>query len=465
MSVIRSLRIRLGRIDVGSLFEIDDGRIYFRFDDAYAKDPSRPILSQVYLMAPSARALAADPARARAEAEAATVAQLLDPALAVNRGDGHFGLPPFFQNLLPEGALRRQLVADHHLAERDEFGLLAVCGEDLPGDVWAVAEALEDRRLGRLITQGHDSWEMSSGQVPTPGAASLSGQQPKLALVAGEDGRYVMRSRVPDAGHFIGKLPTAQFDGLPEVEFASMQLARAAGIHTCRVELRPLSAIADRLPQALGNDDRNFLLVHRFDRDVETPTRRCHVEDFAQVTGRPSERKYEGTYADIGLVLKERSRRGIDDVLELMRRITVNELLGNFDAHLKNFGLIYEPGTGLPVLSPAYDIVAYGADLGGRGHALKLLPEQGPRAMLSPMTVRRLANLWEIPERQLRDAVSGCIDRAMRIWPALLPELPLHAAHRTALSRFIAATPSAVAWRKRHAQAPWFEAAPAAAGL
>lgn len=457
MSVIRSLRIRLGLCDVGSLFEIDDGRIYFRFDDAYAKDTSRPTLSQVYLMAPSPDALKADPARALAEAEAATVAQLLDPGLAVNRGDGHFGLPPFFQNLLPEGALRQQLIADKQLGEHDEFGLLAVCGEDLPGDVWALAETLEDDRLGRLVTQGRDAWELSSGQVPTPGATSLSGQQPKLALVADAEHRYVMRSKVSATEHFIGKLPTAQFDYLPEVEFASMQLAQAAGVATCRVELKPLSEIAGQLPHALTNDQRHFLLVHRFDRDVPTPTRRLHAEDFAQVTGRPGKRKYEGSYAEIGLVLMERSRRGIDDVLELLRRITVNELLGNFDAHLKNFGLLYGPGGVQPVLSPAYDIVAYGTYLGGRGHALKLLPDQAPRTMLSPMTVRRLANLWTIPEKRLRDAITDCVDRAMSHWPSLLPDLPLPDTHRQALSRFIAQVPAAMAWRKRHPQAPWFQ--------
>ena len=40
MSMLRSLRIRLRQTDVGSLFALDDGRVYFRFDDAYAADPS-----------------------------------------------------------------------------------------------------------------------------------------------------------------------------------------------------------------------------------------------------------------------------------------------------------------------------------------------------------------------------------------------------------------------------------------
>ncbi len=50
MSMLRSLRIRLGQTEVGSLFSLDDGRCYFRFDDAYAlQGDDRPVLSQLYL--------------------------------------------------------------------------------------------------------------------------------------------------------------------------------------------------------------------------------------------------------------------------------------------------------------------------------------------------------------------------------------------------------------------------------
>lgn len=456
MSVVRSLRIRLGRTDVGSLFGLDDGRVYFRFDDAYAKNPARPVLSQLYVVAPATGVGAERAAQAIAEAEAATVAQLLDPALDVNRGDGKFGLPPFFQNLLPEGPLRKQLIGDLGLEVDDELGLLAACGGDLPGDVWADAEALDEVELGRLIGQSRDSYEMSSGQIPTPQQTSISGVQPKIALVAGGAGRYVMRSTQGDGKHFIGKLPTSEFEMLPEVEYSALTLAAAAGVDTCEFSLEPLSAIADRLPYALQKDERKFLLVSRFDRDVETHTGRMHMEDFAQVTGTPSEYKYSGTYAAIGLLLKRRSARGEADVAELLRRIKVSELLGNYDAHLKNFSFVYPPGQVKPELSKAYDIVAYGVYLNGFGHGLHFFPQQKTRTMLDPRTLRGLANAWDIPEKQLSEVVTGCVDRAMRTWPGLLKTLPLSTAHRERLAEYIQASASAVSWRKRHPDAEWF---------
>jgi serine/threonine-protein kinase HipA len=456
VSVVRSLRIRRGRTDVGSLFGLDDGRVYFRFDDAYAKDPARPVLSQLYVVAPPISGGGERAAQAVAEAEAATVAQLLDPALDVNRGDGKFGLPPFFQNLLPEGPLRKQLVGDLGLEVNDELGLLAACGADLPGDVWADAETLDEVELGRLIGQSRDSYEMSSGQVPTPQQTSISGVQPKVALVDGGPGRYVMRSKQSDQKHFIGKLPTSEYDRLPEVEYSSLKLAAAAGVNTCEVSLRPLSAIADQLPYALQKDERNFLLVSRFDRDVDTGTRRLHMEDFAQVTGTLSEYKYSGTYAAIGLLLKRRSARGEADVAELLRRIKVSELLGNYDAHLKNFSLVYPPGQARPELSKAYDIVAYGVYFKGSGHGLQFFPGQKDRSLLTPGTLRQLANAWDIPEKQLSEVVSTCVDHAMRTWPGLLQALPLTPTHRARLAEHIQTNASVASWRKRHPDARWF---------
>ncbi|WP_050467669.1 type II toxin-antitoxin system HipA family toxin [Herbaspirillum chlorophenolicum] len=434
MSMLRSLRIRLGLVDVGSLFALDDGRCYFRFDDAYAANAQRPVLSQLYL----------------ASSEERTAAQLLNPTLAVNRGDGKGGLPPFFQNLLPEGQLRKHLIQRAGLPPDDEFGLLAYCGKDLPGDVSALAEQLDDKHMGRLLGQGHDSYEMSSGQSPVPDGESLSGVQPKLALVQ-EGGRYVMRSKDRQGSHFIAKLPASDYPNMPQVEFASLTLAAAAGVDVCTFALEPLSAIADHLPFGLRNDASRFLLVHRFDRDAPTPTGRLHMEDFAQVTGTAPGAKYAGTYAAIGMVLQERSARGADDVFELLRRIKVNELLGNFDAHLKNFSLLYRTPQEA-VLSPAYDIVAYAAYVGGNGHALNFVPGQKGKQLLTPAILRQLANILGIPEPKLQAVLVDTVARAMTHWPALIAQLPFTDAQRGRLLAHIDANASVAAWRRRAAR-------------
>lgn len=67
----------------------------------------------------------------------------------------------------------------------------------------------------------------------------------------------------------------------------------------------------------------------------------------------------------------------------------VNEMLGNYDAHVKNFGVVYQDGR-TPALSPAYDVVAYAAYMGGRGHALRFVPGGEKQARLTAKTVQLL---------------------------------------------------------------------------
>ena len=65
--------------------------------------------------------------------------------------------------------------------------------------------------------------------------------------------------------------------------------------------------------------------------------------------------KYSASYLSMALAMRAFPSLGDDAVLELVRRLVVNELLGNPDAHLKNFGVLYPEGTA-PRLAPAYDI-------------------------------------------------------------------------------------------------------------
>ncbi len=111
---------------------------------------------------------------------------------------------------------------------------------------------------------------MSSYQLPTPSAMSLSGVQPKVSLVNAPGGHYVMRSKIDDTCHFIGKLPASEYEKMPEVEHLSMQLAGLAGVNVCKTKLKSLSSIDSRLPFTMRGDARNFLLVHRFESEARS---------------------------------------------------------------------------------------------------------------------------------------------------------------------------------------------------
>jgi serine/threonine-protein kinase HipA len=82
-----------------------------------------------------------------------------------------------------------------------------------------------------------------------------------------------------------------------------------------------------------------------------------HFEEFNQLLGRPAEAKYEGSYGEMAeFVRAHQTQQREIDIDKLFRRVLVCILLGNNDAHSKNFALLYRR-EGFR-LGPFYDIVA-----------------------------------------------------------------------------------------------------------
>jgi len=364
-------------------------------------------------------------------------------------GDGE-ALPNFFQNMLPEGPLRRHLEEIGGLDKGDHMGLLSLCGTDLPGAVYVSPASTDRDSMARIVTQHNDALEMSVSPMPMPEATSLSGVQPKLSLVR-DGGRYVARTKNSKGVHIIAKLPTVEYPLLPQVEELSMRLAAAAGVNVCEVELAPLEQIHADLPYTLG-DGRHFLAVRRFDREK---TKHMHCEDFAQILGVPPDQKYTHPYAAYSLMLAtliSEPKLGQDAAFEMLRRITVNDLLGNFDGHLKNFGLLYRDGR-TPELSPAYDVVAYSAYMHGRGHALRFTPGGSKHARITPSVVREICNaLPGLSELKASAIIKETVRLAYDSWPDMISESQLLPEQKTRLMSHFTATPAVASLIKRAAR-------------
>lgn len=339
---------------------------------------------------------------------------------ALNGVDGR--LPVFFQNMLPEGVFRAQLAQERGCKENDHFALLASCGLDLPGAITALPAHVSRDELAQLVTQGNDALEMSVTADPLPLGVSISGMQPKVGLIE-QGGRYVARRR-ESITRIIGKLPQADRPLLPEVEHLSLSLASAAGANVCAHKLVPLSELDFSHHFTLGGSSQ-FLAVTRFDRVGE---HRIHCEDFAQALGVDPQNKYTGaTYtAMAALMMRHPDTLGILAVHELLKLIAINELMGNYDGHLKNFCLIYPDGLH-PVLAPAFDIVAWSVYIGGQGNALAMYRESDlPAAAktrtsaLSPYSLRCLCNLANLPEKPCTAVVRETVRLAQSMWPPMI---------------------------------------------
>lgn len=455
---VKALGIFIGtgqRIGVLFQYALGDSQVLNRFvaDDAFANAGRAPSLSLSML--------ADDPAAQRALW--ADIGSTL-----FNGSYSHTNswlLPAFFQNLLPEGVFRDHVAAQRHCNPKDHFEMLAACGRDLPGNVYALPLELTRGELARYVTQDADSLEMSVTAEPLDDGVSLSGVQPKVGVIK-EGGRYVGRTKMQDT-HIIAKLPVVGQPLLPELEYVSLRLAAAAGVRVTEAHLEPLEALAVEHGYDLGEADKktNFLAVTRYDR---TPHGRIHCEDFAQVLGIQPEQKYLGaSYLDIASVMMAFPSLGEPAVHELLRRIVVNEMLGNPDMHLKNIGIWYPDGH-TPEMPPAYDIVAYAAYHRRIGHALHILPagQEKPRMrvedaregraakpQIGPNVIRQFCAKLGIPEKPAAAVIRKSVTNAVQAWPAMIQGAPLTATQKERLIAHFNAHPLVESLMRRRSAA------------
>ena len=420
---VKILEISLGTRRFGKLFQ-------------YA-DLCRFVAEPELVAAPPAEVLSLSMVASDAATQSALWADVKNPLFNAQGGQ----LPRFFQNLLPEGVLRSHIAQLRGCRENDHFELLAACGGDLPGAVGARPVSVDRGTLQRLITQDQDALEMSVVELPMPQGISVSGVQPKLGLRR-QGGRYVARTRAGASTRVIAKLPVAGRPHMPQLEMLSLQLAGAAGVEVCHAELAPLSAISAEHSYALP-DEPDFLAVTRFDREG---ARRIHFEDFAQVLAVDPMHKYSASYLDMALAMQAFPSLGEEAVFELVRRLAVNDLLGNPDAHLKNFGVLYPDGIA-PRLAPAYDIVAYAALQGVDGHALPLLPAApggaAPKrtALFTPTNLRAFCFSAGLHEPLVRRVIGDAARLARSQWPPMIETSSLPAAWKKRLQQRLQAHP------------------------
>ena len=170
------------------------------------------------------------------------------------------------------------------------------------------------------------------------GNISISGVQPKLSVHL--DKKEKVLAVVETGGHFILKPQVEQFRNLPENENLCMNIAEDLGIETP--------------PHGLlrFQDGRFCYVIRRFDRLKDGS--KLHQEDFQQLTG--IEDKYAGSAERAGKAILSFSSAPLLDAVILFERLLLFFVVGNGDAHLKNFSMLKRPELGYR-LSPVYDIV------------------------------------------------------------------------------------------------------------
>jgi serine/threonine-protein kinase HipA len=270
---------------------------------------------------------------------------------------------PFFEALLPEGALREQIAQELRLAASDGYGLLERLGRDCAGALQIAPEDappltpairwLDDEQLDELVEQlPRRPLGIRAGDRRL--RLSLAGVQRKAVLVRDESGRFGEPLDGMPSTHILKPDPLdPELPGLAVNECFCMRLAARCGMLVASVGLI----------EAAG---RACLVVERFDRDRSAqPPVRVHQEDLCQALGLTPDFKYQHadwrlpSYRALADLLDRHSHQPGVDRLFAARAAVFHFLVGNADAHAKNIALLHEPG-GVR-LAPLYDVVATAA--------------------------------------------------------------------------------------------------------
>ena len=382
------LDVKLYGQSIATLTNLQDGRTLFAFDEAYIEDEKRPTLSL----------------------------SLKDPfgALITKFRPYNMVVPPFFSNLLPEGPLRKYLAGRAGVKPSREFFLLWMLGRDLPGAVTVHPSDGDD-------TPPDD--ERATSQVrPNALRFSLAGVQLKFSAFRNDNkGGGLTIPAEGTGGSWIVKLPSQQYSGVPENEFAMMTVARMMGMDVPEMQLVGLDAISG-LPQGVGELNGQALAIKRFDR---TSDGSVHIEDFAQVFGVFPDHKYDkGNYRMIARVLGIETSTA--DVAEFIRRLVFSTLIGNGDMHLKNWSLIY-PDRRTPALSPAYDLLSTIPYIEGEDTAALNFSRTKKMAALSTDELAHMAAKAELSEKLVIDTARQTVERFRAVWDAEKKNLPMAA--------------------------------------
>ncbi|MDH5723017.1 MAG: type II toxin-antitoxin system HipA family toxin [Alphaproteobacteria bacterium] len=296
----------------------------------------------------------------------------------------------FFSGILPEEDKREMVAKNLGISARNDFAMLEQIGGECAG---AITFLLEGETLP---TRQPDYRPLSNEDL-----AGVLEILPRRPLMAGEDGIRLSLAGSQDkiAVHVKDGTISIPLGGAPSTHILKPAIERFAGTVHNEAYCMTLAAAID-LPVAAVSTHKvssiEYLLVERYDRshDEAGNVERVHQEDFCQALGIPSDMKYQSE-GGVGLpqsflLLRTVSSMPVIDLQRFLDAVIFNVLVGNNDAHGKNFSLLYQAGK--VRMAPLYDVLctAYYPELSSK-MAMKVGGEYNAE-MLFARHFERLAN-------------------------------------------------------------------------
>ena len=382
----RTLNVYYDRVPVGQLIQDDGGQMTFQYDASWLAKPEPIALSRSLPL----------------------------------RG-GPFGQKQcrgVFGGMLPEEDNRKVIARILGISDKNDFAMLEQIGGECAGAISFLPDDEEipkdDDRYRYLADDELAKILRELPRRPLMAGAdgirlSLAGAQDKIAVRIDAGKISIPHGNAPSSHVLKPAIDT--YEGVVFNEAFCMTLARSCGLNAAPVDIGEVEGI-------------DYLLAERFDRirDGEGTIQRLHQEDFCQALGIPAEIKYqtEGgpSLAVCFALIREASSAPAPDLIALLDAVIFNMLIGNHDAHAKNFSLLYMPDRSIR-LAPLYDLVStvFYPELTDK-MAMKL-GRQPKSALIYPKDFDRFAADAGLGAAQTRARIPALADRLLEKIPGI----------------------------------------------
>lgn len=288
----------------------------------------------------------------------------------------------YLWGLLPDNARALEAMAkEAGTSPNSAFGILKHHGSDVAGalqllppdieptdrnktSIEDVAERLSDTRMETLVKHAmlrYNTSELSASAAANAFKFSIAGAQPKLALTADRQGKFLPPSKNYPTTHII-KPNDARSEyyvsDIDAVEVICLNAANKLGITASKARV-----------WTSPSENVQAIITERYDRRLQSDgtIKRLHQEDFCQALSVMPSKKYQ--HRDGGPGIGEmanliKSKVPIDQrseiVSALFRSLVFNVGILGTDAHAKNYSLLLDETISL---APLYDSISAGSHI------------------------------------------------------------------------------------------------------
>ena len=263
----------------------------------------------------------------------------------------------FFSGLLPDEPVRTHIARILKISPHNTYGLLEQLGGDCAGAIRIVPNENEDTRTHttKVLTDA-ELFSILQNLPQRPLGIGISGV--RISGAGAQDKLMVCKLHnqwsLPLEGTPSTHIIKPNITGFPHSvlnEYFCMTLAQQIGLETPNVDILTLK-------------NHDFYVIERYDRIIENGVyTRLHQEDFCQILGVHPNHKYQNeggpSITHLFGALRTFQQQGVmkgTDTFRLMRLILFNFLIGNGDAHGKNFSIVYRNNR--VELAPCYDLLS-----------------------------------------------------------------------------------------------------------